>query len=147
MTPESHIAPVAAIAVKSATGAATAMGVWAIFALALIAGVARVVLKWVGGMPDRKRADNEAVTVESAANDVLMKRMLAELQRMSVRIEKLEVRVDELEESERGLIAERDAALAENARLRAVNQGQGEVRQQVAAIVAADRLEKRAGGV
>lgn len=118
-----------------------ALGIWVGVGIAVVGILGRIIIKWVSGMADRKRADNEAVPLMSAANEVLMTRMVAEVERLSARVEKLEVRVDELEESERILIRERDAALADNARLRAVNTGQGEVRQQVAAIVAADRLE------
>jgi hypothetical protein len=123
------------------------VGIWALVILALIGGSYRLGVKWVGGMPDRKRAENEAIPAASTANEAIMTRMVAEMERMGKRIEKLELRVDELEESERGLIGERDAALAENARLRAIHQGQGEARAHAAAIVAVDRLEAQGRGV
>jgi hypothetical protein len=121
-------------------------GIWVLVLLVVIGGTGRIINKWVTGMADRKRAANEGVTVEVAANEALMNRMLAEMARMGTRIEKLEARVGELEADKRGLTAERDAALAENARLRAVNQGQGEVNQRVAQLVAIERLEDRAAG-
>lgn len=99
---------------------------------------------WIRGMPDRRRASNEGVTVESEATDTLIRSMQEQLKRMGERIGQLEDRVEELEDQKRGIATERDAALADNARLRAINMGQGQMRQDAAALLAAERESKGA---
>lgn len=118
------------------------LGIWGIFLL-IVGGIA---VWWVRGMPERKRASNEAVPVESAAMNVLFRNMQAEIKRMGAKVDKLEKRVSDLETEKRAVVKERDAALAENARLRAVNDGQGQMRAEAAAIVAVDRLEAKIAG-
>lgn len=118
------------------------LGIWCTL-LTLLAGI---VVWWIRGMPDRKRAENEAIPVESEAMNILFKNMQAEIRRMGERVGKLEKRITVLEEENRGLVKERDAALAENARLRAVNEGRGEMRQRAAAIVAVERMADREAG-
>jgi predicted transcriptional regulator len=112
------------------------LGIWGI--LLLLAG--SLAVWWIRGMPDRKRADNEAIPAEAAASNALFKNMQAEMKRMAAQIARLDRRVTDLEAEKSSLVRERDAALAENARLRAVNHGQGQMRQEAAAIVAVDRL-------
>lgn len=114
-----------------------AVGIWL--------GLVSAFVWWVRGMPDRRRASNEGVTVESNATAVLIKQMQDQMARMGERIGQLEDRVDELEGEKRGLTSERDAALADNARLRAINMGQGQMRQDAAAIVAVERAQASEG--
>jgi hypothetical protein len=118
------------------------LGIWGI--LLMLGGA--IIVWWIRGMPDRKRADNEAIPVESAATDVLFKNMQAEIKRMGLKVDRLERRVGILEDENRALVRERDAALANLARLEAVNQGRGQMRTEAARIIAADRLEARQSG-
>jgi hypothetical protein len=97
------------------------LGVWGI--LLMLAG--GTVVWWIRGIPERKRADNEAIPVESEAMNVLFKNMQAEIKRMGLKIDRLERRVGILEQENRALVRERDTALARVARLEAINQGQG----------------------
>lgn len=118
------------------------LGVWCTL-LTLLAGT---VVWWIRGIPERKRADNEAIPVESEAMNVLFKNMQAEIRRMGLKVDRLERRVGILEQENRALVRERDEALARVARLEAVNQGQGQMRAEAATIIAADRLEERQSG-
>lgn len=118
------------------------LGVWCTL-LTLLAGI---VVWWIRGIPERKRAHNEAIPVESEAMNVLFKNMQAEIRRMGLKVDRLERRVDILEQENRALVRERDAALARVARLEAVNQGQGQMRAEAATIIAADRLGERKSG-
>ena len=118
------------------------LGIWGIL-LMLIAGI---IAWWSRGMPDRKRAENEAIPAEAAASDALFRNMQAEMRRMAAQIARLDKRVTDLEAEKSTLMRERDAALADNARLRAVNDGQGEMRQRAAAIVAVERMQDRNTG-
>ena len=110
------------------------LGIWGI--LLLLAG--SLAVWWIRGMPDRKRADNEAIPAEAAASNALFKNMQAEMNRMAAQIARLDRRVTDLEAEKSSLMRERDAALAENALLRAVAHLQGRTRQE--AIVTVDRL-------
>lgn len=112
------------------------LGIWGI--LLLLAG--SLAVWWIRGMPDRKRADNEAIPAEAAASNALFKNIQAEMNRMAAQIARLDRRVTDLEAEKSSLMRERDAALAENALLRAVAHLQGRTRQEAAAIVAVDRL-------
>ena len=118
------------------------LGIWGIL-LILIAGI---VAWWIRGMPDRKRAENEAIPAEAAASNALFRNMQAEMKRMAAQIARLDKRVTDLEAEKSTLMRERDAALADNARLRAVNDGQGEMRQRAAAVVAVERIQDRNAG-
>jgi hypothetical protein len=99
------------------------LGVWGLW----LTTVGALAVWWIRGIPERRRAATEGVSV-------LFANMSAELARMEAKIERLEQRVDTL-------VAERDAALAKAAKLEAINDGQGEINTRVARLVAADRLE------
>jgi hypothetical protein len=118
------------------------LGIWCTL-LTLIAGA---VVWWIRGMPERKRADNEAIPVESAASSTLFKNMQTEMKRMATQIARLDKRVTDLEAEKSSLVRERDAALAKVARLEAVNDGQGEMRQRAAAFLAVERMQDRNEG-
>jgi predicted nuclease with TOPRIM domain len=80
-------------------------------------------------------------SAESKATDDVIEQLRKELARMGERMGHLEERVEELEHEKRAVTVERDAALADNARLRAVNHGQGQARQDAATIVAIERAQ------
>jgi len=109
--------------------------------LVLAGGIA---VWWIRGIPDRKRAENEAIPVEAEAMNVLFKNMQAEIRRMGLKVDRLERRVGILEQENRILVCERDAALARVARLEAVDRRQDQMPTDVATkIVAVDRRQER----
>lgn len=114
-----------------------ALGIWL--------GVLGAFTWWIKGMADRRRASNEGVTVESNATAALIKQMQEQMARMGERIGQLEDRVDELEGEKRTLSGELSTALADNARLRAINMGQGQMRAEAAALVAGERVQAAEG--
>lgn len=116
------------------------LGVWCTL-LTLLAGI---VVWWIRGIPDRKRAENEAIPVEAEAMNVLFKNMQAEIRRMGLKVDRLERRVGILEQENRILVRERDVALARVARLEAVGRRQDQMPTDVATkIVAVDRRQER----
>lgn len=116
-------------------------GTWALVILGIIA----ITIWWVRGMADRKRADIAGNDSEEAAIDAQWKRFQGEIDRLLKRINQLEDRVEHLE-SELDESREREAAaVADLTKLRAIHSGQGQVRQEAAVLVAAERIvdEKR----
>ncbi|MFA6031807.1 MAG: hypothetical protein WC889_02770 [Myxococcota bacterium] len=106
-------------------------GIWAIFGT--------LVAWWIKGMADRRRARNEGVTVESAANKVLIDNLTAEIRRMQARLEEQDKRITALEGEKRDRLDRESVLRADNIRLEAIIQSRGEVRQRAAQVVAADR--------
>lgn len=117
-----------------------AVGIWGGLAMVLVGFGGRAVLKWINGIPERRRAVNESLSAEETITDSVYKRMDAEMTRLGKRIESLEQRVAELEAENRGIIKERDSALAEVARLEAVNLGRGEFKNELQVLQSAKRI-------
>lgn len=62
---------------------------WGTF-LGVITGLIGLVVVFVKGIPDRKRAANEGTTAESQASELQFKRMGEEMDRLTARVETLE---------------------------------------------------------
>jgi septal ring factor EnvC (AmiA/AmiB activator) len=121
-----------------------AAGIW----LALITYVGRVAIRWIMGMPDRRRAEIAGHESQEDAIDAQWKRFQGEIDRLLKRVEQLEGRVKQLEGENNTIREERDTAVSELIKLRAVNAGQGQTRQEAAVLVSAERIveQKRAKG-
>jgi hypothetical protein len=125
------------------------LGIW-------VFGIAQFVFLvawWVRGMADRRRATNEGVTAESKASNAQFDRLEKEILRLTEKVEKqdkvIQRQADRIEVVEKGLRDCEDrhaAAIAENLKLRAINDGQGEIRGQLQRIVSADRIDRLAEG-
>lgn len=122
----------------------TAAGVWTL----VVTVLGGALVAWIKGMPDRKKADVTDKQSEEAAIAAQWVRFQGEIDRLLARIGKLENRVDQLETELDESRAREAAAVSELAKLRAVNAGQGQVRQEAAVMVAAERVveQKRAAG-
>lgn len=103
---------------------------WATFAVIMVA----LIKVW----PLIKGKIIEARQGEAHIADNQWKRLLEWIERLEARIETLEAEVTECHR-------ERDAALAEVARLEAINLGFGQARQRAAEMVAGDRAARETG--
>lgn len=105
-------------------------GVWAIFGT--------IIIWWVRGMPERRRAQNERMTAEDkAAGEAraqLFSQMQEQLKSMMAEVARLKTRIEEVEEKNR-------IYLTELIELRGQNQIEGRVRQLAQTVVSADRKE------
>jgi predicted nucleic acid-binding Zn-ribbon protein len=117
-----------------------AVGIWGGLAIAALTIAGRAALKWIIGMPDRRRAANESMGAEENVTAAVYSRMVSEMERLGKRIESLETRVAELEAENRGIVKERDMARAEVARLEAVNLGRGEFKQEMQVLQSAKQI-------
>jgi len=125
--------------VQTASGHSISTGIWTLVVLATGA-IGTAAAWWIRGMPERKRAANEGMSVEDAATARLIEGLTAEMARLQERVASQDRRITALE-SEVREGHDREAALrAENLGLKAVIQSRGEIRQRAAQIVAADRL-------
>jgi len=118
-------------------------GIWT-----LVAMVGGIIVWWIRGMPDRKRADIAGRDSDEAAIAAQWERFQKEIGRLVDRINHLEDRVKTLE-SEVDDCREREAvAVSELTKLRAIMAGQGQTRQEAAVLVSAERIveQKRAQG-
>lgn len=111
-------------------------GIWALVILA----VGTILAWWVRGIPERKRAEIAGADSEEAVVAAQWARFQKEIDRLLRRVEQLEGRVNTLEGERDQLRQERDAAVSELIKLRAANAGQGQVRQEAAVLVAAERI-------
>lgn len=108
------------------------VGIWVGVILAFV----HVLRKWVEGMADRRRAENEGQSAEDkAAGEAraqLFTQMQQQLKAMADEVAKLKLRVEEVEEQNRHYLTE----LIE---LRATAQVEGRVRQLAQTVVSAER--------
>ena len=76
-------------------------GIWTLVVLALGA----ILRQWIAGIADRKRAENEGMSIkekaEQAAQTLLFDQMQRQMQRMEDEIDGLKKRVADLENTER----------------------------------------------
>lgn len=89
----------------------------------------------------KMRAANR--TADETVADGQYKRLLQWAEKMEHRVLTLEKELEVCHRERTGAIAERDAALADVARLEAVQLGMGIGRQRASEVVAADRAEQR----
>lgn len=117
------------------------IGIWAIFGLALVSLVGKLLSNWISGMADRRRADTEGQSAyevaKAAASAQLFEQMQAQLGRLESEVARLNDRIADLESEGR-------ANMKEIIELRAGRQVEERVRQAAQVIVSADRMEGRA---
>ena len=132
---------VAAEVVQTAAGHSISAGIWSVFA-AVCVGLVAAFGYWIRGMPERRRAANEGMSVEDAATAKLIEGLTAEMARLQARVEGQEKRITALETEVREG-HDREAVLkADNLRLTAILDARGEIRQRAQQVVAADRLAR-----
>lgn len=111
-------------------------GVWVGVLMALIATIGTACRWWIVGMPERKRAENEAIAAETKAMDSLVAHLTEEVKRLGVMVSDLSSQVVGLQHE----LAKAEAVII---RMKAANDALGEARQVAANIVAADRIADR----
>lgn len=104
------------------------LGIWGL--------IAAIVIWWVRGMPERRRAANEHVTVSAAAMDALVKHLTAEVERLGMLVTVQSGRITELEHK-------LSHTEGEVIRLKAASAGLGDAAQHAALIVAAEKREAK----
>lgn len=104
------------------------LGIWGL--------IAAIVIWWVRGMPERRRAANEHVTVSAAAMDALVKHLTAEVERLGMLVTAQSGRITELEHK-------LSHTEGEVIRLKAASAGLGDAAQHAALIVAAEKREAK----
>lgn len=111
-------------------------GVWVGVLMALIAAISGATRWWIIGMPERKRAANEAIAAETKAMDSLVAHLTEEVKRLGIMVSDLSSQVVGLQHE----LAKAEAVII---RMKAANDALGEARQVAANIVAADRVADR----
>lgn len=104
------------------------LGIWA--------GLLGLVAWWIRGMPERKRATNESLAAGTAATTALIQHLTSEVERLSAMVTSQSTRIEHLE-------AELNVTKGEVTKLRAINDGQGEIRARAADRVARPRPRAR----
>lgn len=103
------------------------LGVW-------VGGATAILIWWIRGMADRRRAENEGTTAGAAATGVLIDHLTKEVERLAKLVATQSNRITELEH--KLLHTE-----GEVVRLKAASAGMGDAREHAALIIAAEKLD------
>lgn len=103
------------------------LGIWGLIGL--------IIIWWIRGMADRRRAANEGTSANAAATAVLIKHLTEEVERLGKLVASQSGRITELEHK----LLQTEGEVV---RLKAANAGLGDAAQHAALIVAAERLDR-----
>lgn len=106
------------------------LGIWGLIGL--------IIIWWIRGMAERRRAANEGTTASAAATAILIKHLTEEVERLGKLVSSQSSRITELEH--KLLHTE-----GEVVRLKAASAGIGDAREHAALIVAAQMADKKTG--
>lgn len=106
------------------------LGIWGLIGL--------IIIWWIRGMAERRRAANEGTTASAAATAILIKHLTEEVERLGKLVSSQSSRITELEH--KLLHTE-----GEVVRLKAASAGIGDAREHAALIIAAQTLDTKKG--